>query len=512
VCSGGGSFCQAGVHMLSQARACMELFAGYAGAYGIYRVDETKRRPGRKLEGQAVTVRKPVTEELWHAHLVGEAPLGVITIRESNDCKWGAVDIDRYNIDHAALVQRITQANLPFIVARTKSGGAHLLVFFNEPVPAWIVQSKLSELAASLGFGDCEIFPKQTELDTDREDLGSWLNMPYFDAQRTTRYAFDADGNALSIEDSVRAARAARIDHSTFETLEAAANEKVEDFDDGPFCLQAITLAGGIAPGQRNSTLVNMGVYAKKKWPEDWKAQLERMNQTYNRPPLPVEEVLQVTKHLAKKEYFFACKKEPLKSHCNSAVCKARPYGVGGDGPSISITELRKLDTDPPLWFIDVPDTGTVELTTDQLNSPTLFTKACMEQQNFRPVLTNKAWNSALREAFDRLIVIEMDESEKREGSVVGAFDAALDEFLSRPKGDEIEEVLLRKAVIERERLLFRLNDLIAYLERKGFREWTRAKITNTLRERGGRSERPRKIQGRTARLWSLPRMAEDGD
>ena len=43
--------------------------------------------------------------------------------------------------------------------------------------------------SAYLGYGGCEIFPKQEELLVERGDIGNFINLPYFDAEQTMRYA-----------------------------------------------------------------------------------------------------------------------------------------------------------------------------------------------------------------------------------------------------------------------------------------------------------------------------------
>ena len=133
-------------------------------------------------------------------HLDGERPLGIIAIREDSTCLWGAVDIDKYDLDHAQLVRDLAELGAPAIVCKTKSGGAHVYLFFSEPIPAQTVIDKLRELASALGHGDAEIFPKQAQVLLERGDLGNWLNMPYFDSRRTERYAVESDGRGMSVE------------------------------------------------------------------------------------------------------------------------------------------------------------------------------------------------------------------------------------------------------------------------------------------------------------------------
>ena len=51
-------------------------------------------------------------------------------------------------------------------MCRSKSGGAHLFLFTEEPVTAEDLRNKLTQLAAVLGYGNCEIFPKQIKIKT----------------------------------------------------------------------------------------------------------------------------------------------------------------------------------------------------------------------------------------------------------------------------------------------------------------------------------------------------------
>jgi hypothetical protein len=51
---------------------------------------------------KAFIVRGNVTDDLWENHLKGEGPaLGIIPITENNTCRWGCIDIDEYNFNHA---------------------------------------------------------------------------------------------------------------------------------------------------------------------------------------------------------------------------------------------------------------------------------------------------------------------------------------------------------------------------------------------------------------------------
>ena len=159
----------------------MDLFAGFAGASGTHGVPE-KDPEGLKwnIKRTAKTLRQPVTPELWEQHVAGKRPLGVIPIREDNSCSWGSIDFDEYDVDLIEMIKRVETAKYPLVPCRSKSGGLHLFLFLKEPEPAADVQGVLRDAAASLGMADCEIFPKQTRVLVERNDLGSWMVMPYF--------------------------------------------------------------------------------------------------------------------------------------------------------------------------------------------------------------------------------------------------------------------------------------------------------------------------------------------
>ena len=151
-----------------------EIFQGMQSAYGQYVIGEQATN-GNKQDGKAFIKRKQVTDDLWQDHLDGKDPaLGIIPINEENKCKWGCIDVDKYNLDHKKIIETIRKNNLPLILFRSKSGGAHIFLFCNTFISAALMQSKLKQIAELLGYMDCEIFPKQTEVLVERGDTGNF--------------------------------------------------------------------------------------------------------------------------------------------------------------------------------------------------------------------------------------------------------------------------------------------------------------------------------------------------
>ena len=343
------------------------IFHGSNRAHGSFTVGIAST--GQKTQGTAKTI-KTVGANLkhWQRHLEGQEGLGIIPIDEENCVKWGAIDIDLYSLNLEALVKKIEEFKLPLVVCRSKSGGAHVYCFLKEKAPAGDMQDKLREIAAGLGYGGVEIFPKQREVLVDRGDIGSWLNMPYFEGDTSLRYAFDKKGKALTVEGFIKFVEKRSITHEELLNLDIPT---LDDIKDGPPCLQVL-LKQGFPQGTRNNGLFNVGVYLKKANPEKWETEIEDYNRKYVSPPLPAQEVLTLISTLRKKEYNYKCSDEPIKSYCNVAKCRTCKFGVGGGGAAPTFSSLAKLDSKPPLWFLSIDDKR-LELSTEQLQNQIKF-------------------------------------------------------------------------------------------------------------------------------------------
>ena len=139
------------------------------------------------------------TLELYQKHLNGEEPaLGIIPINEDSKCKWGCVDIDKYDLDHETIIKKTK--DFPTTLFRSKSGGGHLFIFTKEWVPASLMRAKLKTVAAYIGHAGAEIIPKQDKKRSEKS-VGSYLNVPYFGGEITTRYAFNQNAEAMSLKE-----------------------------------------------------------------------------------------------------------------------------------------------------------------------------------------------------------------------------------------------------------------------------------------------------------------------
>ena len=163
--------------MGNAAERFLQLFEGYGKAHGQTAVLDRARHG--KTQAKYQIVHEPLTVELVRDHLDGKLGVGSIPIDEQSKCSFGALDIDDYNLDLPALLEKVKRFKLPLVMCRSKSGGAHLFLFLSEKIAAAEVRDRLAEFASVLGWGNCEIFPKQEEVRADRGDIGNFINLPY---------------------------------------------------------------------------------------------------------------------------------------------------------------------------------------------------------------------------------------------------------------------------------------------------------------------------------------------
>ena len=368
------------------------IFQGLEIAYGQYQPGE--RGENGKQKGKAFIVRGSVTDEHWDKHLQGEGPaLGIIPITENNDCRWGCIDIDEYNLDHIGLIKNIRDNKLPLVVCRSKSGGAHVFLFTKENIPASLMQSKLREMAIILGYEGSEIFPKQTEILVERGDTGNFLNLPYYNQMKGLRYAINDNGDALTIEQFYTEYDKNSCTRQDVEGIRTEEKKIEEAFPGGPPCLNKLA-STGFGEGSRNNALFNVAVYYKQSHPDSWEDEIVKANMKFMDPPLSNSEVQQLIKSVNRKGYDkYRCKDAPINAVCQSGLCRTKRFGVGfGEEEMPVLGSLTKYSSNPPQWFLSV-DKKRIELKSEQLYSPNLFALACLDQANLIvPIPKPKDW------------------------------------------------------------------------------------------------------------------------
>jgi hypothetical protein len=496
------------------------LFAGNDNAHGTHGIPV---RDGLKWEikSTAKTLRESPTMEHWIEHLAGKRPLGIIPIRADGTCWWGSIDVDQYDVDLLVIVNRVEQAEMPLVPCVSKSGGLHLFMFAEEPVQAQTLITALREMAAQLGLANCEIFPKQTQLSTERGEVGNWMVMPYygdtFDGRLKRQAGLKKTGAEQTLGEFLITAEDARASLDVMAGVAtrsggrppprqkkgangAGAGEDGDGwFSDGPPCLEHLAI-GGFPEGGRNSSLFMAGVYLRKKYETGWQEKLEEYNRALMRPPLTADEVTACVRSLQKREYQYTCRSEPMVRHCHSAKCRLRPHGVGETGQLPIITSLTMYNTDPVIWMVDVADKH-IEVDTETLQNYTLFHRACMHHGVCFAPLKQSDWWGSLSRAFASAI----HEPAPPDTETDGQFRELVEDFCTNmQRGDQREDLLSGRPWEESERHYFRLRDLQKFLEREKFRNSTRGWIAAKIRKMGG-AHHVLNIKGRTVNVWWVP-------
>jgi len=488
------------------------VFNGLQLAYGTYKVE--KKQANGKNTGRAAIMREPRTTALWEGHLSGKGrAIGIIPINEDNNCVWGCIDVDQYPLDHKLLVEKIRKLKLPLVVCRSKSGGAHCFLFTTEWVEAKDMQATLQQISAALGYGGSEIFPKQVKLHLDRDDVGNFLNLPYYDAEDGLRYAIKDDGTSATLDEFFELYETHKQTPEQLMQLQVGEEAESATLRDGPPCLQFL-VKNKIGEGARNNGLFNLGVYVRKAYPDSWETEIMTYNLQYLDPPLAINEVTVITKQLNRKDYTYKCSDAPINAHCNKELCQTRKHGVGAAIQGAAIANLRKYNSVPPVWFVDV-NGEPLELDTEALMSQPVFQKACMEQLNFMPRSVSKQiWEGRIGALMNEMRDNESAIMEVAEdASISGQFYDYLEEFCAHmQKANDKEEILLKRPWTDEDEGLtyFRLKDFEAFLKRNKFFEYKSHKIAQRLRDRGGDSTVLR-IKSRTVRVWQVPAF-ESGD
>jgi len=414
---------------MSTATRLFDLYKGLPRARGkntpLAALDQKGKRKSKNQ-----TLHSPYIADTWEQHLKGADGLGVIPINDEGNCVWGAIDIDEYPLDLIALENKVRDLNLPFVVLRTKSGGAHVTCYFADWQSCAEVRAKMAEVSFALGLGNREFYPKQSKL-ANSQDVGNWLNMPYFNANDTERYAIK-NGEPLSVEEFIEYAESLKITSVS----DIVVPNVYTELDDGPPCLQKI-IAEKAGPGERNNVLFNIGVYCRLKYESTWETEVEQANLSYIDPPLLHKEVGALLKSLEKKNYSYGCNNAPLCNNCNREVCKSREFGITAFQHidiGVVLDGVTKVNSDPPIWIVSLDGVRT-EIETDDLLDQMRFRKVCTNVINKLPGrMKGEEWDKFVRTQLSNIEQIDAPMETKPKDHAL----SLLYEFLmSTPQGQE---------------------------------------------------------------------------
>jgi hypothetical protein len=487
-----------------------QLFAGRDDVYGTYAISGVDRDKGEKRTGKAKTViDTEVTVELYEKHLDGEQSLGVVPIRLDGTVSWFAIDVDNYGDDklHSKLAHKIDRLDLPLLVFKSKSGGAHLFCFLIEPAQAGDVREHALKYVKALGLPKTtEIFPKQEAI--VRSDAGSWINLPYFG---DTRPCLSADGKTeLSLKE-FRLLAADREVHPSdlgFKTkaLETKDTSGEADVDGGaPPCIVTM-LNDGIEEGGRDNAMTHIAVFMKKAYPDDWQEKLMEVNEEGVHPPLPTSEMFRVIKSAERKDYQYLCKQTPMSGICDKTSCLKRKFGVG-DGESglanFHIDSIRKIGAEEP-YYIVVVDGTPIRLQTEELLTFRKFEVKVFEAINkiirpFKPM----EWKEFIADITANIEVEVAPEEVSTSGAVRNLFMNWTEQRLNGVRGD-LSRVGDGQPFFDGKQIFFRGTDFLSYVRRNANSIIDNRLIWLSLSEDGAEEKRVN-INGRDMKVWTFP-------
>lgn len=126
-------------------------------------------------------VKRPLSPNDVLDHLQGKGPgIGVPPLRPDNTVVFASIDLDEPDFQAARDMQQWIPGSS--YVERSRSGNAHIHVFFDEPIEAWVPMGILKEATKAAGKEHVEVFPKNH--DFSKVKFGNYINLPYFGKTR----------------------------------------------------------------------------------------------------------------------------------------------------------------------------------------------------------------------------------------------------------------------------------------------------------------------------------------
>jgi hypothetical protein len=482
-----------------------KLFTGHKDFHGVH-VYEKETKEGVKASGSSFTKEEVVVLEKYKHHLEGKQGLGISPIDSNNNARFAVFDVDIYeNFSIQPIQNIINDYGLPFNIFRTKSGGAHVYVFFSEDIKATKVRDLMLRFRLIFNFAkNIELFPKQAKL--IEGDRGSWINLPYFNHENTKQYLYDPQGQRLSLGAAINYLKNRTVNLSQFK---AAYNNL--PFNDAPVCLQALLIHKDI--DQRNTFLFDVATYLKAKH-DNFESHLVKVNNSLL-DPLPDNELHgSVIKSQERRTYSYRCKEQPMCLNCHKEYCEERAYGKNGDSISnLTFEDFYQFQSDPPYYKWIINGTEMTFLSESDLCDQSKFRDHCMRKLHKVPnTLKKNSWLKILERAFDEVQVVAVDQ--KDDISPGALFDSHLAEFLTdRAPAKNPSQILMNRVYKDKGCFMFRKEALIKFFfEQKQFRTYSPVEIQERIKKLGGKPERVY-VNNRKdrVRVWAIPvNFAED--
>ena len=146
----------------------------------------------------------------------------------------------------------IKKYKLPFVPVKSKSGGLHIFVFFNDFTSTDKVLKKLNEINQQYFLAQ-EIFP-----------CNKAVNMPYHNVNASMEFAFDDNNTPVLVGKFIEIAYEKMIAAEDFYNFKVQEYEAESQWKDYPPCVQKL-IQEGWSGNNRNNFLFNVLVLESKK-------------------------------------------------------------------------------------------------------------------------------------------------------------------------------------------------------------------------------------------------------
>jgi hypothetical protein len=453
-------------------RKFSELFAGREGVYNVF-TPEPFTQPGQKVQGETVVYRQQATQEIYDQHNAGEKSIGIVPIRIDNTVMFFMIDVDTY-IDptlHKNILKKIAANNLPLVLTKSKSGGAHLWCFLEEPMFAKDAKHVASQYVKILGLPNkTEIFPVQETV--TEENLGNHISIPYFGESKKAMVLDPVtdEPKEIGLKDFLKLANS-RIVHPrdishVYEEAENVKNDVVDGGSDAPPCIDFFE-KHHVDEGGRNNVVTHVGVYMKMKYPNTWEERLYDWHREYCEESLSPTEMRVICTSLEKGEFFYKCQAEPMKSVCNNELCKKRKFGVGGgayDGDlPFTIGPSRKINSEEPVYYININGKD-VRMTLDDLCSFQRVQKLYIKVgDGVLPTIKQQKWMDVLDGILQNIIIEEAPDILGETGVIMDM----LANYLQFTQEEALEDAIEDRPYFDGKRAYFRSIDFINHVKGK---------------------------------------------
>jgi hypothetical protein len=467
-----------------------------------------------KTVGKSFLAHEPITESVLTSHLSGMTSIGGCMLFDGEHTMFSVIDVDVY--DDKKLIERLIKIvyaiNLPLVPLRSKSGGLHLYTFYSAPIRAEDAIDTAKMLRRLLGLpSSTEIFPKQRRINDG--GYGSWINLPYFDADAPDRYVFDEHMNPLPLDIALTYMKERRTTKERIDELVATM-----PFADGPPCLQTIYINKDT--NQRNKYLFAVGVYAKSKFGDGFEQEVVEANSALVNP-IPIDELSKtVISSIRKKDYSYTCGDDPLHEFCQRELCKVRMYGIGSENISdLSYEQLQQIGakTGTPYYRWQINGVPLIFRNEVEIINQQRFRELAMRELHVLPNrLRESRWVAIVNTALTNMAqgVDESAEDGIDEGMLEGGMLIAyIGEFLTQSaEAPTKEQIMMGKVYKEYKSYVFKGLALVSFITDQKKVRVAPSDILELLKRMGGKSKRMYLNKNNPAcRVWELPFGALDG-